>query len=69
MRHVFDPDRPVEVKRMAVKQVAREGSKNAKANSKGEGRVGPSGNLVPCPPSPSYKRSARQVNLPSLWFN
>jgi hypothetical protein len=66
MRHVFDPDRPVEVKRMAAKQVAREGSKDGKANSKGEGGVGPLGNLVPCPPPLSYQRSVWQVNLPSL---
>jgi hypothetical protein len=66
MLHVFDPDRPVEVKRMAVKQVAREVSKDAKANSKGKGGVGPLGNLMPCPPPPPYQRSAWQLNLPSL---
>jgi hypothetical protein len=54
---------------MAVKQVAREGSKDAKANSKVEGGVGPLGNLVPCPPPPSYQRSAWQVNLRSLCLN
>jgi hypothetical protein len=57
MRHVFDPHRPIEVKRMAVKLVAREGSKDAQANSKGEGGVGPSGSLVPCPPPPATATS------------
>jgi hypothetical protein len=57
MRHVFDPHRPIEVKRMAVKLVAREGRKDAKANSKGEGGVGPSGSLVPCPPPPATATS------------
>jgi hypothetical protein len=51
MRHVFDPHRPIEVKRMAVKLVAREGSKDAKANSKGEGGVGPSGKFGAMSPS------------------
>jgi hypothetical protein len=42
---------------MAVKLVAREGRKDAKANSKGEGGVGPSGSLVPCPPPPATATS------------